>query len=220
MQDDLAARVAHELNNPLDGVLRYVNLALRALHENRNEEAGEYLNRSRTGLMRMTSIVREVLGYARAGAGDPAMGEINDAVEATIRSFEAQAADAGVVMTATYRGEAMPKVRSAKFGQICANIIKNAIEAMSEGGMLTVDTGIVGHRAVVRIEDTGSGLPDDPSQVFEPFFTTKQDEGGTGLGLAICRDYVEQIGGTITAGKREGGGAVFTIQIPTGTSPG
>jgi signal transduction histidine kinase len=67
---------------------------------------------------------------------------------------------------------------------------------------------------VIRVEDTGPGLPADGERVFEPFFTTKQPGSGTGLGLAICREYLAQMGGTITAGNGPERGAIFTVRFP------
>ncbi len=208
------AHVAHELNNPLDGVLRYVNLAIRALGEDANPEVTGYLEQSRAGLLRMSDIVRETLARARGVDDNPTRTGVNEIVEEAIRAYEGQAVEAGVVITASYRNENMPSVAGSRLYQVCCNVVKNALEAMPAGGMLTVNTGAAADCVVIRFEDQGAGLPDDPNRVFEPLYTTKDATGGTGLGLAICREYVKELGGTIMAGHREGGGAVFTITIP------
>ncbi len=210
----LVARVAHELNNPLDGILRYINLSLRVLDRDETSKAAEYLTECRKGLMRMVQITGDLLVYSRSQRDEGEPSTINAIVDEAVRSMEGTAADAGVVVTANFRNEGMPSMQGTKLYQVCCNLIKNALSAMPDGGMLTVTTGVVQSTVVLRFEDTGVGLPEDAEKVFEPFFTTRGDEGGTGLGLPICREFVEQAGGTITAEQRDGGGAVFTVRIP------
>ncbi len=108
----------------------------------------------------------------------------------------------------------MPSVRGSKFFQVCCNLFKNAIEAMPDGGRLTITSAVIDDHVVLRVEDTGVGLPEDPQRVFEPFFTTKRDHDGTGLGLAICKEYIEGLDGRITAERRPQGGSVFTVSVP------
>lgn len=211
---DLPAKLAHELNNPLDGVLRYVNLAITRLNEDSSPEALDCLQKSRDGLLRMARIVREVLGYARSNAPGAPLVDINETVEDAIRSLQERAADGGVVMTASLRSEHMPKVRGGGLRQVCENLITNALESMPQGGLLAVSTGVVGDEVILKIEDNGVGLPKEADRIFEPFFTTKSAEGGTGLGLAICRDYATKLGGSIEAHNRAEGGAVFTVRLP------
>ncbi len=213
--DGVAAHVAHELNNPIDGVQRYVNLVVRALGDHASPEVAGYLEQCRVGLQRMANIVRETLDRAGGDSTDcNPWASVNEIVEDAVRAFEERAVAAGIVVTASYRNEDMPQVAGTRLYQVCSNLIQNALEAMPSGGMLTVGTGVSEDCVVLRFEDTGSGLPKDAEQVFTPFYTTKRDSGGTGLGLAICRELLGQLGGTITAGHREGGGAVFSILIP------
>jgi signal transduction histidine kinase len=210
----MAARVAHELNNPLDGILRYVNLALRLAGDAPEPRLKAYLSESRTGLLRMIEIISDLLEYSRATAGAFDEISINEVVEQAVRST-AERADAGrVVVAVDFQTMQMPAVRGGRLYQVCCNVIRNAIDAMPGGGRLSVATGLSGPDAVIRIADTGSGLPNPPEKVFEPFYTTKPPGKGTGLGLSICRDFVEEMGGTITAARGEHGGAVLTIRIP------
>jgi signal transduction histidine kinase len=210
----LAARVAHELNNPLDGVLRYINMSLRLLEKDGPEKAVGFLQESRTGLMRMTQIVSELLEFSRSSETQFEEANINHAVEEAVRTLQDQAAQQGVILAVAFRDQNMPKIRGSKLFQVCCNLIKNAIDAMPKGGTLTVTTGVVGREVVLKFEDTGVGLPENSEVLFEPFHTTKPAGKGTGLGLAICRDYLARLNGTITAANREEGGAVFTIRIP------
>lgn len=212
--DKLVARVAHELNNPLDGILRYINLAIRLIGDDAPPKVVDYLHQSRKGLMRMVQITGELLTYARGDHGEYEETGINRVVEEAVRSMQDRVVESGIVITAGYRDDDMPMVAGSKLYQVCCNLIKNALDAMPDGGTLTINTGVVDGEVVLRFEDTGVGLPDNAERVFEPFYTTKDPNDGTGLGLAICREYVEELGGTIIASHGTDGGAVFSVQIP------
>ncbi len=209
----LAARVAHELNNPLDGILRYLNLAIRAVQSGQTERLSDYLLQARGGLLRMTEIIRELVEFSRSAhtAFDDA--GINAAVEEAVKVMSDKAMTAGIAMVCRFEDE-LPATRGSSLFQVFCNLIKNALDAMPAGGTLTVVTRIADGAAVIRFEDTGVGLPESMERLFEPFFTTKAPGKGTGLGLAICKDIIEKHNGSITPAQRPGGGAVFTIRIP------
>jgi signal transduction histidine kinase len=211
----LAARVAHELNNPLDGTLRYINLCSRVLSANADEKVLEYIEQARQGLLRMTRIVSELLAFSRSTPVLEQSGNINWVVEEAIRSMSGYADQNHVAVAAGFHDDAaMPTLEGTKLFQVCCNLIKNAIDAMSGGGYLTITTGVVGGEVILRFEDTGKGLPPEPERIFEPFYTTKSVGQGTGLGLAICKDHIEQLRGRITAENGREKGAVFTVFIP------
>jgi signal transduction histidine kinase len=210
----LATCVAHELNNPLDGILRYINLAMRVADDVPGSKLKSYLAESRTGLMRMLQIIGDLLEFSRATDGEFDGMNLNEVVEQAIRS-SASAADAGgVIVAADFQTRDMPSVRGSRIYQVCCNLIKNALDALPNGGRLSITTGVVDSDVVIRVADTGIGLPEPVEKVFEPFFTTKEPGKGTGLGLAICKDFVEDMGGSITAAQGEPNGAVFTVRIP------
>ena len=104
--------------------------------------------------------------------------------------------------------------------QVFCNLIKNAVDAMPDGGTLTITTAAWSTgEVVVSFEDTGMGLPENAEQIFEPFFTTKPSGQGTGLGLAICKDIIEKYNGRILAENRPEGGARFTVVVPVESGP-
>jgi two-component system NtrC family sensor kinase len=219
----LAARVAHELNNPIDGTLRYINLCARLLKKQAEDASRpvdvpklqSYLDHAREGLVRMTRIVADLLEFSRNTPMLSETGNINRVVEESIQSLSEHADRNGVIVMADFHDDGrMPALEGTKLFQVCCNLVKNAIDAMPDGGRLTIRTGIVEAQVVIRVEDTGVGLPPDAERVFEPFYTTKPPGQGTGLGLAICREYIEQLGGTVTAERGEEQGTVLTIRIP------
>ena len=209
----LAARVAHELNNPLDGILRYLNLSKRSIETGATDKLGEYIERARGGLLRMTEIVRELVEFSRSAhtAFDDA--SINTIVEESIKVMSDKAVQSNVSVVCTLQ-ENMPAVRGTSLFQVFCNLVKNAVDAMPQGGTLTVTTRRDDHHVVIRFQDTGIGLPEEIERIFEPFFTTKPPGKGTGLGLAICKDMIEKYNGTITPQRSGDGGTIFEIRIP------
>lgn len=213
MVGKLAAKIAHELNNPLDGILRFVNLAMRVKQE--NDPAQRYLEHARKGLMRMVKIVRELLEFSRSTMTAFEHTSVNAMLEECLRSVEGQAA-ANSVKIDTALAEELPSIRSGDLVQVFCNLAKNAIGAMPDGGLLTVSSMLDQDDVVVKFSDTGPGIPVPiRDKVFEPFFTTKKPGEGTGLGLAISRDIVEKYGGTITIEDAPEHGAVLVVRIPS-----
>ena len=212
----LAAQVAHELNNPLDGILRYLNLALRVVGKlpEPDPKLEGYLTEARTGLRRMVQIIAELLDFSRNTQEEYNLTGINEVVEQALGVFTERADALRVVLTVDFQHQHLPKVRGGRLYQVCCNLIKNALDAMPQGGRLMVTTGQVGSDVVIRVADTGPGLPDPPEQVFAPFFTTKEPGKGTGLGLAICKEFIENMQGTMAAATSPEGGAVFTVRLP------
>lgn len=209
----LAARVAHELNNPLDGILRYINLAIRVADDGPDSRLNSYLSESRSGLMRMIGIVSDLLEFSRSSDSTFEEASVNEIIEQAIKACSTAADDNRVVVSADFQTENMPTLRGSRFYQVCRNLICNAIDAMPNGGRLSITSGRIDDFVIIRVADTGTGLPQPAEKVFQPFYTTKQPGKGTGLGLAICKEFVEDMGGTITAANADGGGAIFTVRI-------
>ncbi|MHC4067071.1 MAG: PAS domain-containing protein, partial [Planctomycetota bacterium] len=136
----LAAHVAHELNNPLDGILRYIHLSLRQLDSGQAGKVAGYLEESRKGLMRMVHITSELLEFSRSTHTHFDQVSINRTVEEAIRAMQDTADRAGVTIAAIFREEQMPCLRGGMLFQVCCNVIKNAIDAMPDGGRLTITT--------------------------------------------------------------------------------
>ena len=217
----LAARVAHELNNPLDGVLRFTNLAIRRLAK-LTSEAGTatdekligYLENARAAIVRMSAITGDLLEFSRSTPSTFEQATINRIVEDALHAMEGRAHDARITIVCNFCEQDMPVVRGSNLFQIFCNLIKNAVESMPEGGTLTVATRMEPQDVIVTIADTGVGLPENAERIFEPFFTTKPSGQGTGLGLAVCKDLIEKYAGKITPSRNAPRGTVMTVQIP------
>jgi nitrogen fixation/metabolism regulation signal transduction histidine kinase len=212
----LASKVAHELNNPLDGILRYINLTMRILEQENLEKPQEYLKQCRQGLMRMIQIVSELLEFSRSTYAPLEYSAIEQIIEDAIKTIDAKAETLNIKVLRNYK-PGMPQIRSGNLFQVFCNLAKNALDAMPDGGELRISTlRAADNSIVVKFRDTGTGFPLENSEaIFEPFFTTKETGKGTGLGLAICRDIIEGYNGRITAENASDGGSIFTIYLPT-----
>lgn len=210
----LAARVAHELNNPLDGIMRYINLAMRVAEKNNDENSTRYLNESRKGLQRMVQIVSELLEFSRSTYSAFEEANVAKILDEALKAMDSHIQQENITIVRDYAPD-MPNIRSGNLFQVFCNLIKNSVDAMGDGGTLTVRTCSDDHYMLIEFQDTGCGLSEEAMQkLFEPFYTTKAPGKGTGLGLAICRDIIERYDGQIGADNHAEGGAVFTIKIP------
>ncbi len=208
----LAAKVAHELNNPLDGILRFMNLAVRKMEE-RPKEAEAHLEECRRGLLRMGNILTQLLAFSRGhrAAGRPT--SLSQVVRDALTLYEQRAREAGVQVEMDIPSD-LPPSESGELCDVFGNVIKNALDAMPEGGVLGVSARQGDSHVVIRFSDTGGGVPAEiRDKIFEPFFTTKRSGTGTGLGLAACRDSLNRIGGAIRL-RPSDNGAVFEIEVP------
>lgn len=218
----LTSKVAHELNNPMDGILRYINLTMRIVEREKLEKAKEYLTQCRHGLMRMVEIVSELLEFSRSSYAPFEHAQIEQIIEDSIKTMSTKAESLNIEILSNYAA-GIPEIRSGNLFQVFCNLIKNALDAMPDGGQLKISTSLTAdNTAIVEFRDSGSGFTaGDAQTIFEPFFTTKDKGKGTGLGLAICKDIIERYNGRITAENASGGGSIFTVYLPvsaTGSS--
>jgi len=212
----LAARVAHELNNPLDGILRFTNLAMRVRGE--DDPGRQYLQECRKGLQRMAKIISSLLEFSRSTYFSCEDAQVNSLLGDAVCALD-HAINASKVRVVRHFAPNLPSIRSGNMYQAFLNIIKNAVDAMPTGGILEITTENRQGTLVVRIADSGTGMTEEvQKKIFEPFFTTKEPGRGTGLGLAISRDIVEKYQGKISVQSEVGKGTTFTIEIPADRS--
>jgi len=210
----LAAGVAHEIRNPLSSIKGFATY----FHERYRENTGDAQIASILiqEVDRLNRVVGQLLEFSRPVGIQPRPVRLAQWIGDSIKLIEGQARNQGVaIQTGIRNGEQTVRLDPDRLGQVLLNLFLNSLDAMENGGVLTVaaDDSADGRRLEIRVTDSGCGIqPEDLSHVFEPYFTTKPT--GTGLGLAIARNIVEAMGGDITAASRPGAGTTFTIRIP------
>lgn len=208
----LVAGVAHELNNPLDGAIRYANLALDKIPA--DSPVHDYLSRAQEGLSRMAKIIRSLLEFSNQTVREQEPTDINDAIEDAIMLLNHQAEAKGVQIVANL-DPSIPIIMDGELYQVFSNLIKNALDATESGGKITITSRMSGSYMEIEFADTGCGIPPEiRDRIFDPFFTTKEIGKGTGLGLTICYGIVEKYRGTISVSSEVGAGSRFLIRLP------
>ena len=212
----LAADVAHELNNPLQGIVTYSHL-LRERGGPGNG-ANAWVEKIVTQADRCTTIIRGLLDFARPRAPNKRPAHVNGLLEECVSLVENQAHFHNIEVVKGL-GADIPEVviDPSQIQQVFINLIINAAEAMDGGGRLLLTTRYDPAEQLVEVDfaDTGHGISrENLGRIFDPFFTTKAVLHGTGLGLAISYGIVKEHGGTITVESEEGRGTMFTIRLP------
>jgi signal transduction histidine kinase len=209
----LAAGMAHEINNPLEGMSNYLALAREELRRGDAAAAGRRLDGLEEGLRRTSSVVSQVLAHADPARAPMAPVDLGAVLRQTVEFVGSRQEFRGIRFLLEIPDD-LPKVpgRPALLGQVFLNLALNACEAQPQGGEVRMAARSSGPRVVVEIADRGPGVPaSEAARIFEPFYTTKQS---TGLGLSICYGIVTQHGGELSVLPRPGGGALFRIDLP------
>lgn len=213
----LAGNVAHEINSPLDGVIRYVNLALESVQE--DSAAREYLLQARQGLTRIAGTVRSLLDFCWSFSPCTGKTDVNREIEESLQLCSYHLHGAQVVVE-KYLDSALPELPNYKLKPVFTNIVRNACEAMDAGGTLRVYSARNNGTIEVRFKDTGKGIPEGyREKIFEPFFTTKNLGHGSGLGLAIAHQILERYNGSIAVESTCSEGTTFIIRVPVESGP-
>jgi signal transduction histidine kinase len=209
----LAAGIAHEINNPLEGMANYISLTRDALDRGDVEAARRRLERVREGLDRAALVVRQVLAHADSARAPREPVDLNRVLAEAVE-FVGSRPEFSRVRFETALAETPLVVEGNRvmLGQVALNIIVNACEAQPEGGEVRVSSSGRDGRVLAEVADRGPGIAAaERARIFEPFFSTKNSSG---LGLSICHAIVRQHGGDIEALPGEGGGTVFRVGLP------
>jgi signal transduction histidine kinase len=216
-----ASGLAHEVRNPLNSMgLQLSLLERRATEAEGRSSKGvrDKITIIREEIRRLDSLVNDFLLLSRTNRVSLRPVNVDDLADELLRLLEPEATAAGVQLRRASIGEPPPEIAAdpEKIKQVILNLLRNAMEAMPNGGAARIETGLIDGRVCLRIADTGPGLPDDVD-VFQVFVSTKA--GGTGLGLSIALQIVQDHGGEIVTESRPGEGTVFTIWLPVVAVP-
>ena len=208
----LAAGMAHEINNPLEGLANYQRLAADALARDDAPAVQRHLEGVRQGIERAAAIVRRVLDHADPAASLHEVVDLNEVVVRSVDFVRSRSEFAAIDFVSELApGPLRARGSSVMLGQVFLNLVLNACEAQPGGGEVRVTTRRTGDAVEVEVADRGPGVPEARrSRIFEPFETTKRSAG---LGLSICHSIVEQHEGELSVHDRPGGGAVFRVRL-------
>jgi signal transduction histidine kinase len=212
----LVAGVAHEINNPLTGILGFSQLLVK---QGLAPDVQRKLQTISLEAERMSKIVRNLLAFARRHAPEKKTLDLNQIIEETLalKAYHLRARQIRVVKDLDPHLP-MTLLDFNQMEQVLINLLNNAEQAMTEarrGQTVTLTTRTVEGRIELRVSDDGPGIPPEiQERIFEPFFTTKKEGSGTGLGLSLCYGIVEEHGGKIRIESRPGEGATFVVDLP------
>ncbi|MGB0712286.1 MAG: PAS domain S-box protein, partial [Gammaproteobacteria bacterium] len=212
----LVAGVAHELNNPLMGIINYVQFVRS---KNTDEKLGKYLEKAERDARRASQVATNMLRYARGEAPTTRSVDLAQTVAGTLELLQPELKARGIELTAEIDA-GLPAAEGTSDGlqQVLINLILNARDALTGRDTPTVRLHAQGRASKLEISvcDNGPGIPlNVQRRIFDPFFTTKEPGKGTGLGLAICTRLVSSFGGTISYEPSPDGGACFRVNLRT-----
>lgn len=211
----LSASLAHELRSPLS-VIRLGAFELHEAMSSQNGEANEALEQIEQSVIRCEKLIQNLLGFARESPPTAESIRVREVIESVLalsrkqlERQEIRVAVSGDPLACGIAGEDDLKL-------VVSNLLLNAVQAMPNGGILTVDVREPEPgRLSITFSDTGCGIaPQHLEKIFQPFFTTKEEGKGTGLGLAVCKKVVERWGGRISVSSEPGPGSTFTVELP------
>ncbi len=215
----LAAGVAHEINNPLGNISLYAQMLLSKMKDG---EAVRKLRIIEEQANQAARIVKSLLEFSRQAEPKLQKVSMNRIAEKALEVLQPQLSINNIMVVKNFNKH-LPGVSAdpVQMQQVLVNIIKNAIEAMPEGGRLMVSTYERDGEVVVEVSDTGEGIPEENlSRIFDPFFSTKGVGKGTGLGLSVSYGIVERHGGRIEVESEPGKGSTFRVVLPAGGEDG
>jgi len=215
----LAAGVAHELNEPLGNILGFAQLALKGLdHPDQSRNDIEKIIKAS---LHAREIIKKLMIFARQMPATTSLVNLNKIVEEGLFFFEARCAKAGISLKRSLAPD-IPELwgDQSQLLQVLVNLVVNSIQAMPDGGSLNIKTETERGGVCLSVEDTGIGMDEATlKKMFIPFFTTKDVNEGTGLGLSVVHGIVTSHGGTIDVTSEPGRGACFKIHLPTKAGP-
>ena len=217
MLGQMAAGVTHELNQPLAAIRAFADNAVTFLARGQGDKAEENLAQISAASARMGSIIGQLKGFARKSHETVSTVDLAQAVQASSLLLESDFRRHDVQLEVDIREPVQVVGDAVRTEQVLINLLRNALDAVEVASVRSVQVILEreGADALVRIRDSGAGIPDQVApHLFEPFFTTKASGKGLGLGLAISSSIVQAMNGQLTAQNHAGGGAEFVVRLP------
>jgi len=216
----LAAGVAHELNEPLSNILGFAQLV--AKDEGISEQSSKDIEKIVAGTLHARQIIRELLIFARETAPVKVTFNLNELINDGLFFLESRFKKVGIDLECRLAPN-LPRVKADRLQilQVLTNLVVNAVQAMPGGGNLMIGTSLTDGHIELSVRDTGMGIDEEIiDKIFDPFFTTKDVSDGTGLGLSVVHGIVRAHQGEITVTSRRGKGSEFIVSLPVETSNG
>ncbi|MDI6725335.1 MAG: PAS domain S-box protein [Smithellaceae bacterium] len=210
----LTSQIAHELNNPIYGIMNTLELLKTEIPP--ESKRRRILDMALSETQRLSEMLRSMLSFSKPEEEERRRVDLNELVEGILLMMERQMRESNIKVF-TYLDRTIPPVLAStnQIRQVLINIFKNGKEGMPKGGTLTVRTALADNRLRVEVADTGMGIPDDiKSRIFDAFFTTKQKVKGVGLGLSVCYGIMKDHGGEILVESAVDKGTNFTLVFP------
>ncbi len=210
----LTSQIAHELNNPIYGIMNTLELLKTEIPP--ESKRRKILELSLSEIQRLSEMLRNMLSFSKPEEERRGPVKIKELLEGILLVMEKQMRESNIKVE-TFFDDEIPEVIAStnQLRQVMLNVIKNAKEAMPKGGTLTVRTSREDNKVLISIQDTGMGIPEEiKDKIFEAFFTTKHKVKGVGLGLSVCYGIIKDHGGEINVESEEGKGTTFTIRLP------
>jgi len=215
----LAGGVAHEINNPLGGILAFTQLLLKDAREKKDELLCRDLKEVEGAAIRCKKIVADLLDFSRISKDRELSNvDVNALLERVLPFIKSEVKALNIDLKIDVSSD-VPLVNAIpdRLQQVFLNLMTNACHAMPHGGTLSIKTGMSkdGSRVTIWVSDTGEGIaPEYRDKIFDPFFTTKKPGKGTGLGLSISYRIIKEHGGSIELESEVGKGTTFTVSLP------
>jgi signal transduction histidine kinase len=208
----LAAGVAHEINNPLGGLFNCVDM-LEERGED-NDFRQRYLELLKDGLSSIENTVGKLLWMSRKGEKIPQDIEVKQALSDAFGLIKYKLKKSNISYNENIEAGLTVKLDPNDLQQALINLMINAVQSMTEGGILTINAFCKGSKVILEVSDTGEGIEKkDTSRIFDPFYTTKPPGEGTGLGLWLTYEIVSSYGGEITVTSRKKEGTTFSVKF-------
>ena len=210
----LTSQIAHELNNPIYGIMNTLELLKTEVPP--ESKRRRILELSLSEIQRLSEMLRNMLSFSKPEEEKRRPIKIDELIEGILLVMEKQMRESNIQVETSFDPD-IPEIMAStnQMRQVMLNILKNAKEAMPKGGILTVRTGREDNKVLIQIQDTGIGIPEEVrDKIFEAFFTTKQKVKGVGLGLSVCYGIIKDHGGDIKVESEEGKGTTFIISLP------